>query len=202
MGFIGACPQPGLDATLTAGEILSLAILGTAARGPTTLDLICLTIEAVAGHLYSPVTEVVAGQVERLRCAGALAPEGEQPGTPALSLTPAGNGPLTRLLLRPAARPLSTLGQVGLRLQLAFLDLLAPRQRLAQLQDAVAACRDQIALHRRRWTNLGRPGPYAQAWVLHEARQLHETAALLDAMATDCAAPSVPQSTAMSHPIF
>jgi hypothetical protein len=83
------------------------------------------------------------------------------------------------LLGQPAGPAGCPIGQVGLRLKLAFLDLAPPQERQSHLGPIIEACQGELAECRRRCDLCAANGPFGQQWLRHEAERLRRDLGLL-----------------------
>lgn len=134
MGFIGRIVTAGWNTReIGSRDLLWLAGLGAAARGPVDVDETCRLLEQLTGGQWLPVGELVAAAMAEMERGGHLRAVSPQNGR--LCLTERGMQTLLLLLDTPLPRPSSLLGAVGLRLKLAVLDLVDARARQAYLLD-------------------------------------------------------------------
>ncbi|RAU22695.1 hypothetical protein CU669_06760 [Paramagnetospirillum kuznetsovii] len=159
---------------LTASDYIWLAALGAAERGPITLDSIASAVESLAGCLWQPVFEVIADNVDEMAKGGFL---DEQDGR--IMLTPPGRFCLAQLLARPVHAPLSAFGQVGVRLKMAFLDLLPKPSRQRQIQALIVAYECEIASRSTRCGAWPLSGMLGRGWLDHQMDTLEDSLHLL-----------------------
>lgn len=159
---------------LSAADYIWLAAMGSAERGPITLENVAQAVDSLAGTLWQPVFQVIADNV-------ALMVEGDlldsQDGI--LALTGAGRFRLAQLLVQPVQAPLSAFGQVGVRLKLAFLDLLPPLPRRRQIQSLITAYECEIASRSARCRAWPLNGAIGRKWLDHHMDSLEDGLALL-----------------------
>ncbi|CAA7613719.1 hypothetical protein [Magnetospirillum sp. SS-4] len=181
MGFIDR--QPSIAPRLmTPSDYIWLAALGCAERGPITIEDVGLAVEALAGPLWSPTGQVVFDTVEALVEHGHLScPPGEEK----LSLTGSGRRRLLDLLTQPVPAPLSAFGQAGLRLKLAFLDVLPPILRRHQINGIIHAYECEMAARASRCAAWPFNGPLGRKWLDHHMDGLEDGLALLRRMARE-----------------
>ena len=126
-------------AKMVAADFIWLAALGTAARGPVTIDDIRSAIDDIAGHLWSPAGDVVANCVDEMVRGGTLGPvAGMRDVPPAFATTATGRQMLSLPLAKPIGQPTCPLGRVGLALKLAFVDLVPAAERRHAIRRVVA----------------------------------------------------------------
>lgn len=199
MGFIGrldTMPQTGPDKRdsgfdkreMGARDFIWLAALGTVARGPASLHDICHAIDVITIGQWLPVGELVTASVEEMIRGGHLTVTSH--GT-ALALGPLtlglgvrGRETLSLLLTQPTSRPISVFGQVGLRMKLAFLDLVEPAERRSHLAAMIGA--HEAELNRRQCpcdSNSPARGSFGVLWHSHDLDRLRRDLALLRSMA-------------------
>lgn len=181
MGFIDRqpCIAPRL---MTPSDYIWLAALGCAERGPITIEDVGLAVDALAGPLWSPTGQVVFDTVEMLVERGYLSVQAEDER---LSLSGAGRRRLLELLTQPVPAPLSAFGQVGLRLKLAFLDILPPILRRHQLNGIIYAYECEMAKRASRCPAWPVNGPLGRKWLDHHMDGLEDGVALLRRMARE-----------------
>lgn len=101
-----------------------------------------------------------------------------------VTITPRGRKVLERLSAQPTQAPGTILGQVGLRLKLAFIDLLPPRTRYAALETAIAAHEGELQSRRQHCDACPVRGEFGRLWFDHDCERLHHDIALLRSMAS------------------
>lgn len=183
MGFIRAI-RPAVRAEMDARDFIWVVALGSAARTGVTLDGIRDAIDRLAGTLWSPVADLVGDAVEEMVRGGHLgAAVDRQDGERRFAATAVGLRTLAALLRLAVPRPLTAMGQVALRLKLAFVDLLPADERRRQLEAAVAGYETELA--DRRGCAEGQPmqGDLGRRWFDHDTDRLRRDLALLRSMA-------------------
>lgn len=181
MGFMG---NPGAAAMarreMGARDFIWLAALGTAARGPVGLEDICLAIDVITLGQWLPMGELVSASVDEMVRGGHLGPTGDGDGR--LAPTARGRETLALLLVQPVARPISVFGQVGLRLKLAFLDLIGSAERREVLDGLIGQHDEELARRRGEGGCVAR-GAFGELWRSHDTERVRRDVALLRAMA-------------------
>lgn len=162
---------------MAAQDFIWLATLGCACRHGSDLEEVCSVIDDVAGQLWSPVTDVVAACIEEMLRGATLAPLPNQPGF--FVTTDTGRQVLSLLLAQPTGPLGCPLGQVGLRLKLAFMDLVPNSERRQTLIKTIVACQSEIRECERRCLICNSQGAYGQLWLRHEADRLRRDLSLL-----------------------
>lgn len=165
-------------------DFIWLAALGMAAREAVTVDDIWAVIDEIAAPLWTPASAVVESAVEDLLAEGAL--RLSAPGM--VEVTARGRRILSSLFGRPHARPGCPLGQVGLRLKLAFADLTSPEERQHYLALSIRAYEGEIAECERRCQPCSHQGSLGRQWLDHQADRLRRELSLLHSMAADTSA--------------
>jgi hypothetical protein len=169
----------GSQRRMEARDFIWLAALGCGQRLPFDLEDLCLAIDDIAGQVWTPSVDVVAGCIEEMVRGGTLAPVG--PAQDRFCTTEAGRQILALLLGQPCGQVGCPLGQVGLRMKLAFLDLAPNELRREHLDQIIAACRDALEECQRRCDICAAEGRFGQQWLRHEADRLRrDLGALLD----------------------
>lgn len=188
MGFIGHIDLPSREQRaqekreMSARDFVWLAALGSAARGPVGLDDICCAIDAITAGQWLPVPDLVTTAIAEMVRGDHLRIAADQDGW--LELTARGRDTLSRLLSCPTASPSSLLGQVGIALKLAFLDVMDGGEIRAHLDALIRLYEDDLS---RRAAPGGRSpasGRFGQSWRSHEIDRLRRGLALLRQMAT------------------
>lgn len=149
------------DRTFEPGDLIDLALLGTARVGDLSLDELCERARELCLPWLSPTCELVLGRTARLVAAGHLAMPLRDPG-PRLQPTTSGDGLFECLMRRPLAAPTHDLRFCAENLKLAFLpgpdeplraavsdDMLMARQRgMACVERQLVACGEDRPLLR------------------------------------------------------
>jgi hypothetical protein len=164
---------------LTAGDYVQIAVLGCAAREPLEAEDLAQAVRTLAGHLWSPTAELIDEVAGSLLSGGGLA---LLPG-PRFQVTPTGRRRLLALLGQPVQGPLSAFGQVGVRLKLAFLDLLPEGARRHQVSALICAYEGEIAARGTRCTAWPINGSLGRAWLDHQMDGLEDGLTLLKRLA-------------------
>lgn len=113
-----------------------LCTLGAATRRPIPLDAPPFAIDELVGFLWQPARDVVAGAVDEMLRLGCLGLE-DATGEPRLATTAEGRACLLDLMAGQLEGPRSLLGQVGVRLKVAHVDLLNGERRRQILADLI-----------------------------------------------------------------
>ena len=162
---------------MQARDLIWLAALGVGAREAFDLDQLGAVIDDLAGRIWTPVGDVMAGCLEEMHRSGSLNFDQGRYAT-----TDQGRQILGLLLGQPSGPAGCPLGQVGLRLKLAFLDLVPPRERQDHLGPIIEACRGELAECRRRCELCATHGPFGRQWLRHETERLRRDLGLLLSM--------------------
>jgi hypothetical protein len=165
---------------MEARDFIWLAALGTARRGAATLDDVCMAIDDIAGHLWTPVAEVVVGCVEDMLHDGTLAAYGT--GDRFIT-TSRGDETLALLLALPMAHPACPLAQVALRLKLAFVDLVSTELRRRCMEQAAMSYQRALDGQARDCATCGARGPFGRLWHDQDGERLGRELATLRAIA-------------------
>lgn len=121
---------------LDARDLMWLCTLGAATRRPIPLDAPPFAIDELVGFLWQPARDVVAGAVDEMLRLGCLGLE-DATGEPRLATTAEGRACLLDLMAGQLEGPRSLLGQVGVRLKVAHVDLLNGERRRQILADLI-----------------------------------------------------------------
>ncbi|MDO8606406.1 MAG: hypothetical protein Q7R40_07725 [Phaeospirillum sp.] len=178
MGFIDRHPCLAVR-QMTASDYIWLATLGCAARGPIGIDDVGQAIAALAGPLWSPSGQVVFDSVEAILDRGLLL--GDAAGD-RLSITDSGRRQLSFLLTLPVPSPLSAFGQVGIRLKMAFIDILPPALMRHQIVGVIHAYECEVANRSVRCQAWPLNGSIGRKWLDHQVDTLEDGLALLRQM--------------------
>jgi DNA-binding PadR family transcriptional regulator len=171
------------DQSLTPKEATRLCALGLIAGGPMRYSALAQAVRDFTSHVMGPSLDLLGNSVELLRYEGLLQArdEGQDGETdPAIEITPAGRREL-QILLTARLRPQSDLSKLVIALKIRFLHLLAPAERLSQL-DLLA---DTFETELNRLTALRdtETDSYLGAWLDHEIESLGRRVAWLDSFA-------------------
>jgi hypothetical protein len=180
MGRIDSARSAFAARRMEAADFIWIAALGTAARGPATTQDICAAIDDIAGHLWTPVFDVVIGCIAEMTRGGRLC----RVAGDAFVTTASGRNALGLLLAHPVNHPACPLAQVGLRFKLAFLDLAPAERRRDCVDQAVAAYETALAAGRDR----PRPtGAFDRLWRDNDDLRFTRELATLKSIAAACA---------------
>ncbi|OAN52898.1 hypothetical protein A6A04_15475 [Paramagnetospirillum marisnigri] len=179
MGFIDRQPCFATH-PLAATDYVWLAALGAAERAPITAEDVAAAVDALAGPLWTPVYELVSDSMSHMIDQGCLTPAAD---LGRYALTGAGRRRLVDLLSRPVQAPLSAFGQVGVRLKLAFADILPPILRRHQINAVIRAYECEMAARSARCKAWPLNGPLGRTWLDHHLDELEDGLALLRQLA-------------------
>lgn len=193
MGFIGHVRLPALERRdMGARDFIWLAALGVAARGAVGIDDICRAIDDITAGHWLPVADLVTSAVAEMVRGDHLRITPERDNW--LTLSGRGRQTLALLMAQPVAGPSTQMGQVGVRLKLAFLDLIEADERRAHLEALTVLYDEEIG----RVMAAERQGPvrghFGQLWHGNHLDRLRRERALLRAMAE-----TTPPATAARH---
>lgn len=179
MGFVERRPALGRQ-VMTAGDYIRLAVLGAASRTPVSVDDAVRAVADLSGPFWTPVAQLVFDAIDDMLEAGLLNPVDR---SSRLALSGDGTRLLHELITLPVASPLTTFGQVGIRLKLAFLDLAAPAMRRRQVEGILRACECEIASRGAACPAWRLNGPLGRLWLDHQMEALEETVEVLRRLA-------------------
>ncbi|MBY0431168.1 MAG: hypothetical protein K2Q10_08220, partial [Rhodospirillales bacterium] len=149
-------------------DFIWLAALGTAARAQSSLDDICTALDDIVGHLWTPVAEVVIGCLDEMVRGDTLRMVGGKcSDSPVFMTTATGLQSLSYLLAKPVARPACPLGQVGMRLKLAFIDLMPASECRRTLEGAICAYEGELERCERQCVGCNASGTFGRRWLEH-----------------------------------
>jgi hypothetical protein len=180
MGFLGRISIASAADRREMGtrDFIWLAALGTAARGPATLEDVCHAIDVITHGQWLPIGDLVAASVDEMVRGGHLqAATGTR-----LRLTQRGRQILSLLLGQPIARPSSVFGQVGLRLKLAFLDLAEEGERRQHIDSLIAIHEEELARSLSPEDQSAARGSFGDLWRSHDIDRTRRDVALLRRM--------------------
>lgn len=175
MGFIECRPLLG-HRVMTARDYIWLAVLGAAERRPLTMEAAAQAVKTLAGPLWSPVSELIFDAMDDMLAEGLL---NSLDRSSRLAITGEGRQRLMELVALPLVSPATPFGQVGMRLKLAFLDLVPPSIRQRQIGSILTACQCEIATRTTACPAWELNGPYGRAWLDHQVETLEETVTIL-----------------------
>lgn len=172
-----ARPDTSAERTRQVRDLLWLAILGAAARCPMPLPRALTVIHDIAGPAWPRADDAAADCAHEMLRGGHLEPA--EPGR--FQTTAHGLDCLERLIAVPLGGPRSMAGQVGMRLKLAYLDLVSAAARRQVLADLVADHQQDLALAR---IDLGQiwAGPHGRAWFRGDIDRLRRDRDMLREM--------------------
>lgn len=179
MGFIEGRTILNRQA-MTARDYIWLAVLGAAERAPLTMDEVAQAVAALAGPAWMPVSQLSFDAMDEMLEGGLLNPVER---SLRLAITGDGRRRLQDLVAQPLAAPLSTFGQVGIRLKLAFLDLAPAAVRRRQIDALLRACDCEIAARTAACAAWSLNGPLGRVWLDHQVDALEEMAEVLRRLA-------------------
>jgi hypothetical protein len=174
------------DLLYEPGDLVDLALLGSAQFGPVPLDSLCGPVLELCRPWLTPTCELVLGRTARLVAAGGLATRLGGAADITLAATPAGSADFTLLMRRPLAAPTHDLRFCAENLKLAFLALLDEPVRQEVIADLLAARRRCIACVERQLFACGEDRPLLRACL---DRQRRVMAAELDIVGREVAGP-------------
>lgn len=182
MGHIGQIDMAALiRREMGARDFIWLAALGTAAREPARLEDVCQAIDVITLGQWLPVGELVTASVDEMVRGGHLQPAAGRPAL--LRPTARGRETLSLLLAQPIARPTSVFGQVGLRMKLAFLDLVEAGERRAHLDGLIGQFEDELLRRQSGEDRCTARGSFGDLWRSHDIERIRRDIALLRSMA-------------------
>jgi DNA-binding PadR family transcriptional regulator len=165
---------------MTARDYIWLAVLGAVERAPLSMDDAVQAVGALAGQAWTPVQQLVFDAIDQMLEDGLLNPVER---SMRLAITGEGRRRLQDLLTQPLAAPLSSFGQVGIRLKLAFLDLAPPAMRHRQIDAILRSCDCEIASRTASCAAWSLNGILGRVWLDHQVDALEEMAEVLRRMA-------------------
>lgn len=169
--------------TMETRDFIWLAALGSAARAPVTVGDVRAAIDRSAGALLSPVGQVIEDAVADMVCRGNLSTQLDGACEARFASTAAGQQTLARILGLAVPLPSSAMGQVAVRLKLAFVDLLPPWSRKREIDALIAAYEDEVIGRRLRCQTCPVRGTFGQMWFDHDLDLIRRELALLRRMA-------------------
>lgn len=133
-------------------EVLRLAILGVAARGPFEPERLIAAVQALGGRFWRPTGEVVIAALEALARRGlvSITNAGRPAYQSTVRCTPGGEAELADLLRRDIENTPEPLFHGLLGVTIALLDLLPPAERWRVIDRLVDRLRADLAAVRRR----------------------------------------------------
>ncbi|EME68878.1 hypothetical protein H261_16211 [Paramagnetospirillum caucaseum] len=179
MGFIEGRTILNRQA-MTARDYIWLAVLGATERAPLSMDDAMQAVATLTGPAWAPVTQLVFDAIDEMLEDGLLNPVER---SMRLAITGDGRRRLHDLVAQPLASPLSTFGQVGIRLKLAFLDLAPPVVRRRQIDAILRSCDCEIASRTASCPAWALNGPLGRVWLDHQVDALEEMAEVLRRLA-------------------
>jgi DNA-binding PadR family transcriptional regulator len=183
MSFHGTS-RADVERKMEARDFIDLAALGSAARVPADFGDICSAIDDIVGHLWTPVSEVVAGCIENLVRTACLQTTNNSPDELVFTITETGWQRLRLLLAQPTDCPICPLGQVGLKLKLAFIDLTSTSERKRHLENIVCIYERELSGWVRRCGSCPRQGALGRMWLDVETDRLQREIMMLRRMVT------------------
>lgn len=175
MGDMGWMSRHGAQRRMEARDFIWMAALGCGQRLSFDLEQLCSAIDDIAGQLWTPSVDVVAGCVEEMVRGGTLLAEGQD-----RFRTSDDGCQVLALLLGQTSGPVGCpLGQVGLRMKLAFLDLAPAELRRDHLEPLIESCREALDECLRRCDICAVDGHFGQQWLHHEADRLRRDLKML-----------------------
>jgi DNA-binding PadR family transcriptional regulator len=184
MGYLDRHPPSLLPAgrPMGGGDFIWLAALGCAARRPIDTEAICQAIETISAGQWCPSGQLVCDCLDEMVRAGHLAVRGE--GTdPLFTITPAGHEVLSLMLSLPLNRPGAPFGQVGLRLKLAFLDLVDLTERQRHLESLICLYESELERRGESCADCPATGCFGRIWRNHDLEHLRRDLVMLRRLA-------------------
>ena len=135
------------DNSLIPSEAIRLAALGSLARAPRRYAEIAREVRHFIGHLVGPSLESLGSSIELLRFEGLIEPVdgADAPDNALLRLTDQGKAVLHQLLTAGLRPQVNDMNKLVMALKVRFIHLLAPDERLAQMELLEDAFRGEIA---------------------------------------------------------
>ncbi|MHC8509721.1 MAG: hypothetical protein ACYYKD_10100 [Rhodospirillales bacterium] len=163
------------DNTLTPKEAARLCMLGTLAGGPLAHAELAGAVRAFTGAVLGPSLDVMASAAELLRLEGLI----EQASETELHITAAGRAALHELLQAPVRDNGGEFNRLITALKIRYLHLLAPAERLEQIDVLLDAAEAESARLDALAAGEGESDAF-RAWITHEKHALSERAAWLE----------------------
>jgi hypothetical protein len=152
------------------GDLVDLAILGTARNEPATLDSLCERARTLCHPWLTPTWELVLGRTARLVGTGSVATSRAEDGETVLAMTASGQANFAMLMCRPLAAPTHDLRFCAENLKLAFLPLLDQPLRSRIGADMLAARQRCMACVERQLVACGEDRPVLRACLDRQRR--------------------------------
>ncbi|ARJ65810.1 hypothetical protein WV31_09130 [Magnetospirillum sp. ME-1] len=179
MGFIEGRTIQNRRA-MTARDYIWLAVLGAVERAPLSVDDAIQAVAALTGPAWAPVSQLIFDAMDDMLADGLLNPVER---STRLAITGDGRRRLHDLIAQPLTAPLSTFGQVGIRLKLAFLDLVPPAVRRRQIDALLRSCDCELSTRTSTCPAWALNGALGRVWLDHQVDALEETAEVLRRLA-------------------
>jgi hypothetical protein len=140
------------DNSLVPIETVRIAALGALMTKPRTYGEVAADVRLFTSRIVGPSLDLMGISIELLKAEGVVIdlPEDADQKDPRLTLTPAGEAMLLRLLKAPIRSPNTELSRLVVALKMRFLHLLDPAER----QDQVAMLRTISTAERQRFVEL------------------------------------------------
>lgn len=172
--------RPSAAREMDIRDTIWLAGLGAGARGPVRPDDLAKAVEAVTGHSWPQLSEVLDSCLEEMLLGGHLATTVDRnDGSSRLALTPVGHQTLAFLLSRPVPSPTSASGALGVRIKLAFIDLAGPEEKREALVSLIEGIERDLSARSAAEADCLSGGTFAQLWSAHEAERIDRDLAML-----------------------
>jgi hypothetical protein len=182
MGYVSTLDAAAFGNDLCPRSFILLAVLGIAARRPAAADDICEVIDDLVGEIWTPERVVISKGIRDLLAIEAVRYSPLKKGM--IETTAKGMEVLSLILALPVARPSCTLGQIGYRLKLAFLDFEAPSERRFQIESSIQAYECEIKNCEKRGSHCSSKGAFGRQWSEHEVNRLRRDVEVLKVLAS------------------
>ncbi|CAA7621296.1 conserved hypothetical protein [Magnetospirillum sp. LM-5] len=165
-----------------AGDFIWLAALGCAARRAIDTETICQAIDTISAGQWSPSGQLVCDCLDEMVRGGHLSAEPTSPD-PVFAITEAGRETLSLMLSLPLDQPGAALGQTGLRLKLAFLDLVDVAERRRHLETMISSLEAELKGRDLACGDCQALGCFGRIWRNHDLEHLHRDLSMLRKLA-------------------
>lgn len=185
MGFIEHRRHTSIRRHLDARDYIWLATLGSVTRGALPIDDVAPIVAGLAGPLWAPTGQLIADAIDEMVVTDLLGTTRAGDGQLRLTGTIPGRARLHDLLVQSVHAPLTAFGQVGVRIKLAFLDLLPAPQRQRQIEALTVAYECEIAGRSGACPAWAHNGPLGRLWLDAQVSGLEDGLALLRRLARE-----------------